>query len=128
MFTHLSRRHFLQTCAAGIASTHSEITFSKSVPAIPRSMLGEVAASRGYFFGASAGSAIDSDAAYRELYVTQTRVITTDTALKIGTVAPRPGPKNFKPADRLLAFCNRHKISKRGHSQIWNECVPTWVK
>ena len=128
MFTHLSRRHFLQTCAAGIASTHSEITFSKSVPAIPRSMLGEVAASRGYFFGASAGSAIDSDAAYRELYVTQTRVITTDTALKIGTIAPRPGPKNFKPADRLLAFCNRHKIAMRGHCLIWNEWVPAWVK
>ena len=123
MMTTLSRRHFLQSIAAGAAAMNTG-----SVAAEPVASLGAIAATNGHLFGAAAASVIDKDLAYRELYATQAKIITTDTALKIGTIASHPGPKNYQPADRLLSFCHQHAIPMRGHCLIWNEWVPAWIK
>ena len=90
--------------------------------------LGEVAAANGIMFGSAAGPVIDKDLAYRALYETHTRIVTTDVALKMGTIAPRPGPKQYGSADRLLQFCAQNGIPMRGHCLIWNEWVPAWIK
>lgn len=90
--------------------------------------LGTIAAKNGLMFGAAAGPVIDKDVGYRELYTTQTKIITTDIALKLGTLAPQPGPKRFESADRLLQFCASNHIPMRGHCLIWNEWVPQWIK
>ena len=119
----LSRRQFLPTLAAGMAAARGTIA-----NAAPAPNLGAIAAANGFMFGAAAAEVIDTDAPYRDLYVTQTRLITTDVALKVGRIAPQPGPKHFETADRLLSFCNQHKIAMRGHCLVWNEWVPTWIK
>jgi endo-1,4-beta-xylanase len=121
--TAISRRRFLQTTAAGIAAANGRIATAAPTPS-----LGAIAARNGYLFGAAAVEVIDKDAAYRDLYVTQTKLITTDVALKSGRIAPQPGPKHYESADRLLAFCDQHKIAMRGHCLIWNEWNPAWVK
>jgi len=90
--------------------------------------LGTIAAKNGLMFGAAAGPVIDKDVGYRELYTTQTKIITTDIALKMGTLAPMAGPKRFESADRLLQFCASNRIPMRGHCLIWNEWVPQWIK
>jgi endo-1,4-beta-xylanase len=118
-----SRRRLLQMAAAGVVATNGRMAMSAPSPS-----LGAIAAGNGYLFGAAAAEVIDTDAAYRDLYVTQTKIITTDVALKIGRIAPQPGPKHFETADRLLAFCNQHKIDMRGHCLVWNEWNPDWVK
>jgi endo-1,4-beta-xylanase len=119
----VSRRRLLQMAAAGVAATNAPTAVGAPTPS-----LGAIAAKAGYLFGAAAAEVIDNDAAYRDLYVTQTKVVTTDIALKIGRIAPQPGPKHFESADRLLAFCDQHKIAMRGHCLIWNEWNPEWVK
>jgi endo-1,4-beta-xylanase len=121
--TAVSRRRLLQLAAAGVAATSGRIAAAAPTPS-----LGAIAARNGYLFGAAAAEVIDSDAPYRDLYITQTKIITTDVALKIGRIAPQPGPKHFESADRLLAFCNQHEIAMRGHCLIWNEWNPAWVK
>jgi endo-1,4-beta-xylanase len=118
----VSRRRLLQMTAAGVAAANGRIAMAAPTPS-----LGAMAAKNGYLFGAAAAEAIDKDAAYRDLYVTQTKIITTDVALKIGRIAPQPGPKHFESADRLLAFCDQHGIAMRGHCLIWNEWNPAWV-
>lgn len=119
----VSRRGLLQMTAAGVAAANGRIAMAAPTPS-----LGAMAAKNGYLFGAAAAEVIDKDAAYRDLYVTQTKIITTDVALKIGRIAPQPGPKHFESADRLLAFCDQHGIAMRGHCLIWNEWNPAWVK
>jgi len=119
----VSRRGLLQMTAAGVAAANGRIAMAAPTPS-----LGAMAAKNGYLFGAAAAEVIDKDAAYRDLYVTQTMIITTDVALKIGRIAPQPGPKHFESADRLLAFCDQHGIAMRGHCLIWNEWNPAWVK
>jgi len=119
----VSRRRLLQMTGAGVAAANGRIAAAAPTPS-----LGAIAAKNGYLFGAAAAEVIDKDAAYRDLYATQTRIITTDVALKIGRIAPQPGPKHFESADRLLAFCDQHGIAMRGHCLIWNEWNPAWVK
>ena len=119
----VSRRHMLQMIGAGVAAANGRIAAAAPAPSF-----GAIAAANGYIFGAAAAEVIDTDAAYRELYVTQTKIITTDVALKMGRIAPQPGTKHFETADRLLAFCDLHKIPMRGHCLIWNEWVPAWIK
>jgi endo-1,4-beta-xylanase len=123
--TSVSRRRLMQMAAAGLAAGNAR---GAAAIAPSSTSLGEIAAKNGFLFGSAAAEVIDNDAPYRELYVTQTKLITTDVALKIGRIAPQPGPKHFETADRLLAFCNQHRIAMRGHCLIWNEWNPAWVK
>lgn len=118
-----SRRQALSILAgAGVAT---QVTTSQ---AAPTQGLGEIAAKNGFVFGAACGPVIFKDLAYRELYPAHTRIVTTDVAMKMGTIAPGPGPKQFDSADKLLQFCNINRIPMRGHCLIWNEWVPQWIK
>ena len=123
-----SRRDVVTALATSVAVTRSGFIAHAASNDSHNGSLGTIAAANGITFGAAAGPVIFKDARYRHLYTTQARIITTDVALKIGTVAPRPGPKHFESADRLLAFCNQRKIPMRGHCLIWNEWVPAWIK
>jgi len=121
---HITRRDMIATCAGAtvalLRGTESRASIGES--------LGDAAASKNVMFGAAAAEAIDRDIGYRDLYISQARLITTDTALKMGTVASRPGVKRFEPADKLLQFCTTNWIGLRGHCVIWNEWVPQWVR
>ncbi len=119
----VSRRRLLQLAAASVTATNGRVAVAAPTPG-----LSTIAASKGLLFGSAAAEVIDTDPAYRDLYITQTKIITTDVALKIGRIAPQPGPKHFESADRLLAFCDQHGIAMRGHCLIWNEWNPDWVK
>jgi endo-1,4-beta-xylanase len=119
----LSRRDAIAVLAGGcvaVRGTAFAVTSSQG--------LGAIAAKNGFVFGAAAGPVIDKDAAYRELYTAHTQIVTTDVAMKMGTIVPQPGPKRFESADRLLQFCASHRIPMRGHCLIWNDWVPQWVK
>lgn len=119
----LSRRNAMSVIAgAAIGATGSSAS-----RAADRS-LGSIAAENGFIFGAAAGPVIDKDAAYRKLYVDHAKIITSDIALKMSRVAPKPGPLQFEAADRLHQFCAQNKIPMRGHCLIWNEWVPPWIK
>jgi len=124
--SHLSRRDLLQMTAAGLAANAGTTAVANPGPN-PGLSLGEIAARNGYLFGAAAADVIEKDRAYRELYITQTKLIATDVALKMAQIAPQPGAKHFEVADRLLAFCDHNKIAMRGHCLIWNEWVPDWI-
>jgi len=119
----LSRRRALAILAGTGVATRGQMSVAAPAPG-----LGEIAARNGFLFGAAAGPVIDKDAGYRELYMTQARIITTDVAMKMGTIVPQPGPKRFESADRLLKFCASNRITMRGHCLIWNEWVPQWIR
>jgi len=123
MHVKISRRRVMSVLAgAGVAMR------GVTASAAGDESLGAIAAANGFVFGAAAGPVIDKDLAYRELYTKHTRIVTTDVAMKMGTIAPQPGPKRFESADRLLQFCASNRIPMRGHCLIWNEWVPAWVK
>lgn len=118
----ISRRKALTMMGAAIAGT------SPAFASAPEGSLGEIAEKSGFVFGAAAGPAVGTDTRYRQLYTTHARIVTTDVALKMGTVAPRQGALRYDSADRLLQFCDGLGVPMRGHCLIWNEWVPQWVR
>lgn len=121
---HISRR---DTIAALSGATIALLRGTR-LHATATESLGDIAARRNVMFGAAADQSIDRDIGYRDLYTSQARIVTTDTALKMGSIAPQPGAKHFEAADRLLQFCSTNRIPMRGHCLIWNEWVPQWVR
>ena len=90
--------------------------------------LGKIAAKAGVIFGASAGDEIFQNPAYGDLYAAEARIITTDVALKFDWVQPSRGKWDFARAERLLRFAGEHAMAMRGHTLIWNENAPGWLK
>jgi endo-1,4-beta-xylanase len=118
-----SRRQALAILTGAGVASQSAILFAAADES-----LGAIAASSGFVFGAAAGPVIDKDVAYRELYTKHAKIVTTDVAMKMGTIAPQSDIRRFESADRLLQFCASNKIPMRGHCLIWNEWVPAWVR
>jgi endo-1,4-beta-xylanase len=118
--TSLNRRHVLAGLAAAMAAP-------PALASNPRG-LADFAAKAGITFGASIARDIDDDAAYRQLYRDETRLITTDWALKFDALRPDESRIRFEHADRLNAFALDNGLQFRGHTLIWNENAPEWVK
>ena len=135
-FRPVSRRETFALFSAGIVGAAMPLVLADaplpagaglaSVSAQQGKPLGEIAAAAGILFGASIGHDIPAD--YAELYVREARILTTDRALKFDFLRPGPDRFNFEPADGILAFADVHKIPLRGHTLVWNENPPAWLK
>ncbi len=53
--------------------------------------------------------------------------ITPENILKWEEVHPEPGRYNFEPADRYVAFGEKHNMHIVGHTLVWFHQTPAWV-
>jgi endo-1,4-beta-xylanase len=53
--------------------------------------------------------------------------ITPENVLKWEAVHPEPDKYNFEPADRYVAFGEKHRMFIVGHTLIWHSQTPRWV-
>jgi endo-1,4-beta-xylanase len=97
-------------------------------PSGPAPSLGALAEKSGLTFGASIGRKALEDKAYQQLYLDHARILTSDLALKMLILRPDQGPPRYQEADRLVEFAERNKMAFRGHTLIWNENNPEWLK
>lgn len=89
--------------------------------------LGDIAALKGLRFG-SAMMLEELGPASRDIFVKEVRAITPSNELKLPEVRPTPEVVDFSAADKLIGFAERHHFGIRGHTLIWNEWQPDWVK
>lgn len=124
----LNRRQALALLSGGLGGLASP-RGAFAVPGIEGiASLGAIAAGRGLLFGTAISADTLADPAQAALYCRHARVFTTDSAFKFGVLRPEEGPANFSAADDLVAFAERHGIPLRGHTLIWNEWNPEWVR
>jgi endo-1,4-beta-xylanase len=90
--------------------------------------LGTIAARAGILFGAAIAESALTDPAYGDLYRRETRIVTTENALKFDFLRPGPGPIQFAPADRLVDFATQAGLAIRGSALIWNDNAPPWLR
>jgi len=57
----------------------------------------------------------------------QFNTISPENVLKWEAIHPRPDGYNFDPADRYVAFGEKHKMFIVGHNLVWHSQVPAWV-
>lgn len=125
-----SRRGFLSgAIGAGAASLLA--SRSRADTHQTAQSLGAIAAANGILFGGSfATNMLDGPHAdaYARIYADDARIVTSEFEFKMWTLRPQPDKLDFFDADRLLAFAERHDMQVRGHTLIWNDNLPDWIK
>ena len=61
------------------------------------------------------------------LIINQFNSITPENAMKMGPIHPRENEYNWKDADSIVAFAQRHHIKIRGHNLCWHNQAPAWL-
>jgi endo-1,4-beta-xylanase len=118
----MTRRALLAQAAGMIAATR----VAKAAP--KPSSLADAAAEAGILYGASIGQEAFDNPAYAELYRREARILTTDVALKFDWLRPTPDRFEFSFADAIVREAETHGKLLRGHTLIWNDNAPDWLK
>ena len=123
--TRQSRRQFLAT-ALGSAAYVGKLGPSNALPA--EAGLKDHAARARLVFGSAMALENFPLPECRALYRRETRMVTTDLALKFAILRPSADVFNFGPADALIDWAGGAGLLVRGHTLIWNENNGDWVK
>jgi endo-1,4-beta-xylanase len=82
--------------------------------------------------GAAAASAFLAEPDYSAILGSEFSQLQPENEMKFGPIHPRPdsdpNPYNFAGADKLVAFAQSHNMLVRGHTLVWHNQVPDWVK
>jgi endo-1,4-beta-xylanase len=104
-------------------------THSTSLSASPLRQAGEV---RHITIGAAAASAYLSETEYSAVLGSEFSQLQPENETKFGPIHPRPdsdpNPYEFNGADKLVAFAQSHNLLVRGHTLVWHNQIPDWVK
>ncbi|MCP9933652.1 endo-1,4-beta-xylanase [Cyanobium sp. Candia 9D4] len=95
-------------------------------PAAPT--LQGLAAARGLRWGSAVTNDQLRDPGLRRLVSEQSGLIVPESELKWDGVEAAPGRFDFSAPDRLLAFARAQGLAMRGHTLVWHEQLPAWVK
>ncbi len=90
--------------------------------------LGAVAAEAGIVFGCSFDRETIEVKPYGDLVRRHARTLTTDVALKFGSLRGRGPEADFRLADRMVDFAVAAGLPVRGHNLIWGDYNPDWLK
>jgi endo-1,4-beta-xylanase len=91
--------------------------------------LGARAAERGLIFGAAVqGQALRKNLAYRDAVIRECGVIVPEWEMKWGEIERTRGRLDYGHADWLANFAAQHHIAVRGHTAVWWNNLPAWVK
>jgi endo-1,4-beta-xylanase len=123
----LDRRKFVAG-AFGLALAPGVVCARGGELAVQGRSLATAAHRAGLYFGASADRNALTDAAYGELYLREVNLVVTDVAMKFDVLRPDVDHWRFHYADELLAAATEHKLPLRGHTLIWNDNAPDWLK
>jgi endo-1,4-beta-xylanase len=69
----------------------------------------------------------ERDARGNPIIAAQFNTISPENVLKWQVVHPRVDGYNFEPADRYVAFGEKHKMFIVGHCLVWHSQTPRWV-
>ena len=90
--------------------------------------LRNLADERGIHFGAAVAPAHFGEEAYATVLAREFNQAEPENAMKFGPIHPEPATYNFAPADSIVAFAQAHQMVVRGHTLVWHNQLPAWVK
>src|SRR5512145_2383341 len=90
--------------------------------------LRSLADGRGFLIGAAVNNGLVNEADYAEVLVREFNLATTENAMKFGIIHPEPGVYDFRGADEIVNFAHAHGMSVRGHTLVWQNQMPDWLR
>lgn len=110
-----NRRAFLAAATAAVASAAVRAPASGETSRVP--------------FGAAVNHyKMPEDAAYRAAIARHCDVVVAEGAMKWAEIRPRRETFNFEQGDGLVAFARQNGLTVRGHTLVWCEGNPDWLK
>lgn len=111
-----SRRAFVAAAgAAGIAGALPQSSNAAQSVRVP--------------FGAAVNHYVmPNDAAYRDAVAAHCDIVVAEGAMKWPYIRPSRDVINFEEGDKLVAFAQQKGLTVRGHTLVWCEANPPWVK
>lgn len=73
-------------------------------------------------------SALATDPALQQLVAEQFGLLVPETELKWVALRPSEDRYHFAPADAMLRFAREHGMAMRGHTLVWHNSVPDWLR
>jgi endo-1,4-beta-xylanase len=129
-----TRRDFLKLAGTAAAAFSFPGVVSAQTPAGsdqvditgPRSLRAHAKA-RGLLVGcAVVPQRLDSEPLYAGVVAEQANILVAENAMKWAALRPAPDRFDFRAADELLAFTEKHGQKLRGHNLCWHESIPAW--
>jgi endo-1,4-beta-xylanase len=122
----MNRRDFIKVLSAssiaGWASADTGIQ-AKIVP------LKQLADQKKIMFGSCLALKYFSQSpSYKNLFLSQCDIATPELHMKWDSLSHQPEEYDFSNADAFVAFCNSNHIRVRGHTLVWHDSLPPWVK
>jgi endo-1,4-beta-xylanase len=111
---------------AGVAGAAA--TGAVAAPATAAAPLRDHAARAGITYGAAIAAEAFDDPACRALYTKEAGSVTTDLDLKFWSLRPDRATFKFGPADAIVDWASANGLAVRGHTLIWEESNPDWLK
>ncbi len=117
----LSRRELLSVAAASFAVGPAS--------AFAADALAAAAARVGVAYGSAAVYPfLARDAGYRRALLRECAMLVCENANKMDAVLPRPDLVTYEGADATLALAAAGGMRMRGHTLVWHEAIPDWVR
>lgn len=82
----------------------------------------------GIYIGAAVGASQLSIDKYAETLRREFNILTTENALKFEVVHPERDTYSFNEADTIIAFAEANGMKVRGHTLVWHEQLPEWIR
>jgi endo-1,4-beta-xylanase len=122
----MNRRDFLTAFGATTIAGWASLKADAQIAAAPLKRLAE---RKGLMFGSSlALKYFGQSPAYEQLFVSQCDIATPELHMKWDSLSRQPGEYDFNNADELVAFCAGKRIKVRGHTLVWHDSIPVWVR
>lgn len=111
------------------------ISFALTLPAAaqtPPQTLRQAGEARHIIVGTAADPAFLSEPEYAAILGSEFSGLEGENQMKFEIIHPRPdsdaNPYDFLPGDALVAFAQSHNMVVRGHTLVWHNQIPDWVK
>jgi endo-1,4-beta-xylanase len=119
----LSKRDLLAGAAAAGLSSAAGITSATATAGVAK------ADRRPVPFGAAANHfVLPTDAPYRAALARHCDILVAEGAMKWDIIRAKREAFDFKHGDDLTAFAEQHGMQVRGHTLVWCEANPPWLK
>jgi endo-1,4-beta-xylanase len=98
----------------------------------PESTLRQAGDIRHILIGTAVKSQLLDEPTYPGILASEFSQLQAEYEMKFGAIHPRPdtdpNPYDFTGGDKLVAFAKSHNMVVRGHTLVWHNSVPDWLK
>ena len=90
--------------------------------------LRDLAEQRGFRIGAAVAMPLLDNPAYRQTLSREFNLCVPENAFKMESLRPARDRFDFREVDRLCAFAQTNRMKLRGHTLLWHEQMPAWLR